>query len=149
MGRPAFLDYALLLDYVENPISAIETLIWAGARSAPPFETWHLVRHFNHPHLWAEYAKLGPAQCQYVITQHPELIRHEEVAEAGLYYVPEIAIPQLLNHEGEIMGLRQKDPLEYLRTWINDAYRGRQRWNVPENYTSTNGTPMVETDSKC
>ncbi len=123
LGGPASLDYTLLLGIVENPISATETLIKATARGAPSYDLLHLVKRFNHPHLWAEYAKLGPTECEYVISQHPELIRIEEVAEASLYYVPEIAIPQLLNHEGEAMGPRQKDPLEYLQTWINDAYR--------------------------
>ena len=122
-GGPGSLECAPLLDIVENPISATKTLIRAVARGAPFYDLLHLVERFNHLQLWAEYAKLGPTECEYVITQHPELIRIEDVAEAGLYYVPEIAIPQLLNHEGETMGLRQKDPLGYLRTWINDAYR--------------------------
>ena len=117
------LEYASLLEMVENPISATETLIRAGARVAPNYDLLHLVNRFNHSHLWAEYARLGPTECEYVIARHPELIRIEEVAEAGLYYVAELAIPQLLNYEGEAMGPRQKDPLEYLRTWINDAYR--------------------------
>ena len=122
-GGPASLDYTLLLEIVESPISATETLIKATARGAPFYDLLHLVKRFNHPQLWAEYAKLGPRECEYVITQHPELIRIEEVAEASLYYVPEIGIPQLLNSEGETMRLRQKDPLEFLQTWINDAYR--------------------------
>ena len=122
-GGPGSLEWAPLLDFVENPISATKTLIRAVAHGAPFYDLLPLVERFNQPQLWAEYAKLGPTECEYVITQHPELIRREEVAEAGLHYVPEIAIPQLLNHEGEAMGPRQKDPLEYLRTWINDAYR--------------------------
>ncbi len=125
-GGPGSLEWAPLLDYVVNPINAAKTLIGAVARGAHIYDLIHLVERFNNPQLWAEYAKLGPAECENVITQHPELIRNEEVAEASLFYVPEIAIPQLLNQRGETIGLRQKDPLEFLRTWINEAYRDGQ-----------------------
>ena len=122
-GGPASLECASLFERVESPINATKTLIGAVARGAHIYDLIHLVERFNHPQLWAEYAKLGRRECEYVITHRPELILIEEVAEAGLYYVPEIAIPQLLIHEGETMRIRQKDPLEYLRIWINDAYR--------------------------
>lgn len=122
-GGPASLECNSIFDLVEDPISAATTLIGAVARGAQIHSILQLVERYDQPQLWAEYAKLGRRECGLAIANRPKLILIDEVAQAGLYYVPEIAIPQLLDHEGKTIGLRQKDPLECLRTWINDAYR--------------------------
>lgn len=122
-GGPGSFEYIPLLDIVENKFSATETLIRARARGAQIHDLLNLVYRFNSPELWAEYAWLGPTECEYVITKHPELVRFKEVAEAGLHHLPEFAIPEILNHIGERGGLGLEDPIDFLRRWINEAHR--------------------------
>ena len=120
------LDYTSLFEFLENPIDAISTLIRASSRGAQIPNLLHLVENADSAHHWSEYAWLGPSEAEYVLTSRPELIAEEEIAQAGLHHVTEKTITQLLNRSGEAGSPLDKDPIEHLKKWINDAHRARK-----------------------
>ncbi len=112
------LDHKLLLDDIDNQDDAIKTLIGACSRGAQVSDLVFDIERRSSPILWAEYAGLGPAEVEYVIAKHPELIT--EVAQAALFYMPDTIIPRLLDDVGKgdyDLGFRSGGPTTELRRW--------------------------------
>ena len=112
------LDHKLLLDDIDNQDDAIKTLIGACSRGAQISDLVFDIERRSSPILWAGYAGLGPAEVEYVIAKHPELIT--EVAQAALFYMPDTIIPRLLDDVGKgdyDLGFRSGGPTTELRRW--------------------------------
>ncbi len=93
---PGSLSYLPMLALAENQHDVLLTLIGAKSRGA---EVPGLVDHLEgaqSTHIWSAYASIGPIEAQQVLERHPELIL--EYAQAALLYMPQEAIPRLLNY---------------------------------------------------
>ena len=117
-GGAGSLDHEPLLDVVDNQDDALQTLIGARSRGAQVSDLVFYIERRASPMLWAGYAELGPAEVEYVIAKHPELIT--VVAQAALFYIPDTIIPRLLDDVGKgdyDLGFRSGGPTTELRRW--------------------------------
>lgn len=118
-GGVGSLEYAPLLENVENPEDALDTLIHARACGAAVPELEEHLERLASPRLWSLYASLGAPEAHKMVHDHPELI--EETAHATLTFIPETVIPMLLDREHEAKApsdsALQEGPMNKLEIW--------------------------------
>lgn len=117
-GGLASLDYTPYFEIVEDRLEALRTLIGAYARGASIPDLISRLEESGSQSLWSEFASLGSAETDYVISNHPDLI--PEIVKSGLLYFPETMIPKLLDsvrNEGYESAVQPEESIRELEDW--------------------------------
>jgi hypothetical protein len=114
-------EYWKLYQTANSKEAALITLLDAIAKGAIVDEErlHNEMLHINSTMLWKKFAWLSPDRCKKVIEEQPSLI--EALAEPALYYVPEIAIPMLLEKskgDDRPLHANPEAPLRKLSDWV-------------------------------
>jgi len=128
-GSPSVAPF---LNLVENPHSAIDTLIGAKARGASVPDLEMYLEQAGSDRLWESYASVGPAEARYAIRAHPQ--RVPAIAETALHHAPELVITLLLDRLSSLLDrLRDsgsdqlpdsENPLHILNRWATKIFPG-------------------------
>ncbi|MFO7171942.1 MAG: hypothetical protein DIU70_003105 [Bacillota bacterium] len=110
-----------LLDKAPSRVSALRTLIAAARNRPEPPELRSLLTVANSD-VWREYAWLGPEQCRWVLSQHPEHLI--AVSEAALHFIPEEVLPLLLAAAKGGEHSTRDHPLRVISDWCKSARPG-------------------------
>ncbi len=124
-----YSDYSAPVESLHNVApsrsSSLLTLISAAQYAyEPPWLKGLLT--VTDPKVFYAYACLGPEQCRWVITEHPDYLSY--IYEACLHYIPEEILPQLIaaaKGDERRLNSTPEHPLRIISDWCKSAIPGR------------------------
>jgi len=121
-GRSCDLPQDKLVAQVDSKTDLAETLIGAISRGAEVPGIIQLLESIGSPTIWQRYAGLGEAEADFVLSQHPELIK--DVGRNTLELSPKRTLPFLLKAavgDQRPIGNATNHPLRWIHDWIENA----------------------------
>jgi hypothetical protein len=125
---PVPLDILNILQHVVDEKDAFEVLVGAKAYGGnidlDILRT--MVQKIDTAEAWRTYSELGPEQAQEALMRRPQYLG--SLDRIGLYHIPEIIIPSLLDaSRGDETDLQSKPehPLRIIQDWIKEAIPGQ------------------------
>jgi len=125
---PIPLDVNGILQHVDDEEDAFEVLV--GAKAYGGNVALELLRTLVHKidtaKAWKNYSELGSEQAQEALEQRPQYL--DSLDRIGLYHIPEITIPLLLDASGDDetdLQSKPERPLRIIQDWIKEAIPGR------------------------
>ena len=113
-----------VLDLAPSRIAMLHTLILVAEQGREPPELRALLTVADSA-VFKAYAALGPEQCRWVISVHPEYI--SAVGSAALHYIPEEILPLLITaakDNARPLHNTPDHPLRIIRDWCQSARPG-------------------------
>jgi hypothetical protein len=122
------LNVNAILQYVLDEEDAFEVLvgakIYGGNVDLEHLRT--LVHKLDTANAWKSYSELGSKQAQEALEQRPQYV--DVLNRIGLYHIPAITIPLLLdasNDNETDLQSKPERPLRIIQDWIKEAIPGR------------------------